>query len=101
MIVIPGNNLKGYKDIRTENGTSQGRNPALTGLCVPVLTCLFVTGLFMNGLFVLSLTVLVLVLADGLTHLGVGERDRRRDPGEDGPPEHRDCYHLPSALGGE
>jgi len=82
VIVIPGNNLKGYKDIRTENGTSQGRNPALTGLWVP-------------------LTVLVLELADGLTHLGVGERDRRRDPGEDGPPEHRDCYHLPSALGGE
>jgi len=27
--------LPGYKDFRTENGSSQGQNLALTGLCVP------------------------------------------------------------------
>jgi len=30
-----GNNLNGFKDIRTENGSRQGQNLALTGLCVP------------------------------------------------------------------
>ena len=30
-----GNNLNGVKDFRTENGSSQRQNLALTGLCVP------------------------------------------------------------------
>ena len=30
-----GNTLKGFKDVRTENGSSQGQNLALTGLLVP------------------------------------------------------------------
>ena len=30
-----GNSLNGFKDLRTENGSSQGQNPALTGLFVP------------------------------------------------------------------
>jgi len=29
-----GNNLNGFRDFRTENGSSQGRNLALTGVCV-------------------------------------------------------------------
>ena len=30
-----GNNSKGFKDFRTENGSRQGQNLALTGLYVP------------------------------------------------------------------
>jgi len=30
-----GGNLNGCKDVRAENGSSQGQNPALTGLAVP------------------------------------------------------------------
>ena len=30
-----GNNLKDVKDFRAENGSRQGQNLALTGLCVP------------------------------------------------------------------
>ena len=30
-----GNNLKGSKDVRTEFGSSQGQNMALTGLFIP------------------------------------------------------------------
>jgi len=30
-----GNNLNGFEDFRTENGSSQGQNLALTGLFVP------------------------------------------------------------------
>jgi len=30
-----GNNVNGFKDCRTENGSSQGQNLALTGLFVP------------------------------------------------------------------
>ena len=32
---LGGGNLKGFKDHRTENGSSQGQNLALTALCVP------------------------------------------------------------------
>jgi len=34
-LLPPGNNLTGVNDFRTENGSSQGQNLALTGLCVP------------------------------------------------------------------
>ena len=30
-----GNALNNFKDVRTENGSSEGRSLALTGLCVP------------------------------------------------------------------
>jgi len=30
-----GNNLNGFKDFRTENGSSQGQNLAFTGLFAP------------------------------------------------------------------
>ena len=30
-----GNSLTGLEDVRTENGSSQGQNPALDGICVP------------------------------------------------------------------
>jgi len=29
------NHLNGFKDFRTKNGSSQGQNLALTGVCVP------------------------------------------------------------------
>ena len=32
-----GNNLIGFTDFCTENGSNQDQNPALTGLCVPRL----------------------------------------------------------------
>ena len=32
-----GNHLNGFEDFRTENGSSQCQNLALTGLCVPNL----------------------------------------------------------------
>ena len=30
-----GNNLHNFEDVRPENGSSQGQNLAVTGLCVP------------------------------------------------------------------
>ena len=42
-----GNTFNGFKDVHTENGSSQGHDPALNGTCVPIFSVAVVHILFL------------------------------------------------------